>query len=411
MRKPLIAALMLLGLASPALAQRPDVQSFDQRERGRYLATVGDCVACHTVPGGTPYAGGRTIETPFGNLVSPNLTPDPETGLGSWTDDEFVRAMQQGIGRGGEHLYPAFPYPYYTKVNRQDILAIRAYLGGLDPVRNPVERNQLPFPFEMRASLIGWNALFFTPGEFKSHSDKSAEWNRGAYLVEGLGHCGACHTPKNLAGGDETSNYLHGYALQGWFAPNLTGDIRAGLGAWSNEALVEYLKTGRNEFQAASGPMAEVIGYTTSRMSDDDLADIAEYLKDQPTPQRAGPTTFAASDKTMRTGQAIYLDNCAACHTQSGEGIARLFPALKGMPAVQQSDASSLIRVVLQGTRAAATDMAPTGPAMPSFGWRLSDDQVAAVLTYIRNDWGNAAPAVGGSDVGSQRRTLRVRPE
>jgi mono/diheme cytochrome c family protein len=406
MRIPALVLAIAVVLPWSAQAQRPNAQDFEMLERGRYLTIAGDCIACHTIPGGIPFAGGRPIQTPFGVLLGPNLTPDIETGIGAWTDDQFARAMQQGIGRAGEHLYPAFPYPYYTRVGRNDVLAIRAYLDTLDPVRNPVRPNQLPFPFDIRASLIAWNRLFFKPGEFRPNPGKTAEWNRGAYLVEGLGHCGACHTPKNVLGGDTNSEYLRGNELQGWFAPSLTSDVRAGLGSWPIEAVVEYLKTGRNEFTASSGPMGEVISYTTSQLTDDDLWAIAAYLKDQPAAGPAAPQPVAAGDATMKLGQAIYVDACAACHTMGGAGIARLFPALKGMPTVQQTDPASLIRVVLQGTRAVATDAAPTGPAMPAFGWKLSDDQAAAVLTYIRNAWGNAAAAVSAGSVASARKNL-----
>jgi mono/diheme cytochrome c family protein len=404
MRRHLAAAtLALAALAGGARAQHGDPQDFNTIERGRYLVTLGDCVACHTAPGGQPFAGGRAIATPFGTLLSPNLTPDQQTGIGDWTDDQFVRSMQHGLGANGEHLYPAFPYVYYTKVSRQDDLAIRAFLATLPAVRNAVKTNQLPFPFSVRADMIAWDALYFKPGEFQPDPAKSATWNRGAYIVEGLGHCGACHTPKGPLGGDENSRFLQGYNLSGWIAPNLTPDDRRGLGAWPIEAVVEYLKTGRNEFNAASGPMAEVVSYSTSHMTDDDLWSIATYLKDRPGPATAAPARVAGTEPSMKTGAALYADNCAACHTGNGAGIQRLFPALANQPSVQQPDPASLIGVVLRGTRAVATPAAPTGPAMPSFAWKLNDSQVADVLTYIRNSWGNAAPAVAASDVKSAR--------
>ncbi len=406
MRGLLLAAVLLMPTV--AVAQRSDTQDFTSIERGRYLATVGDCVACHTVPGGTPYAGGRAIVTPFGTLLSPNLTPDQQSGIGNWTDDQFIRAVRDGIGSGGQHLYPALPYPYYTRASREDVLAIRTYLATLPATRNEVKANQLPFPFDVRTSLIAWNTLNFRPGEFQPHADKSAEWNRGAYLVEGLAHCGACHTPKNVTGGDETSRALQGYPLQGWVAPNLTGNSQAGLGNWPAEAIVEYLKTGRNEFNAASGPMAEVISYSTSRMTDDDLWAIAAYLKDQPDAGPAGRTPVAGTDPGMQAGAALYADNCSACHTANGAGIARLFPALAKQPSVLQDSPDSLVHVVLRGARAVSTPHAPTGPAMPSFAWRLDDGQIASVLTYIRNSWGNAAPAVDAAAVARARKDLTV---
>jgi len=410
MRRAATAVALLLLCAPAAYAaersQKAEIahdgQEFDEVERGLYLATVGDCAACHTVPGEKPYAGGRAIDTPFGTLLAPNLTPDRATGIGAWSDDDFVSAVQDGRGHGGQRLYPAMPYPYFTKMSRADVLALRAYLGALEPVHNAVRANQLPFPFDIRASMIGWNWLFFTPGRFVPVIGKSDEWNRGAYLVEGPGHCGACHTEKNFLGGDETSRALQGGAIQGWYSPNLTGDPRRGLGGWSVDEVVEYLKTGHNRTGAATGPMSEVIADSTSHLTDEDLKAIAVYLKDRPAPQSA-PTPVAASDPAMRVGAAIYVDECQACHRAAGTGVANLFPAMKDNPVVQSADPTTLIRVLLHGTQNVATDAAPTGASMPAFGWKLTDAQAAAVLTYIRNSWGNAAPAVSAGDVGNGR--------
>jgi mono/diheme cytochrome c family protein len=391
----------LLGMSAPEAAA--DSQGFDEIARGRYLAIVGDCAPCHTAPGGAPYAGGRAIETPFGTLLGPNLTPDLETGIGAWSDDDFLNALQNGKGRGDELLYPAMPYTYYTKVTREDVLAIRAYLDTLEPVRNKVVANQLPFPLNSRENLVAWDALFFSPGRFQPVAGKSDEWNLGAYLVEGLGHCGVCHTPKNTLGGDKMDYRLQGGKLQGWFAPNLTGDTRTGLGSWSVDEVAAYLKTGHNASSAATGPMAEAITGSTSHMADVDLKAIAVYLKDLGPQNGTPPKPIPAGDPMMRVGQAIYRDNCAACHTAEGTGIPQLFSALKSNPAVQSDDATNLIRIVLQGTQSVATDLVPTAAAMPAHGWKLSDEEVAAVITYIRNSWGNAAPLVTASDVESIR--------
>ena len=405
------AACLLLFLGTSAAHAAADKQAFQEVARGRYLALVGDCAGCHNAPAGAPYAGGLPIETPFGTLVSPNITPDRETGIGAWTDDEFVAAMQEGTRRGGEHLYPAMPYAYYTKATREDVLAIRAYLETVDPVHNEVKVNQLPFPFNVRASMVGWNELYFKRGTFTPVAGKSDEWNRGAYLVEGLGHCGLCHTAKNAMGGDETTRALQGGALQGWYAPNLTGDPRTGLGSWSVEEVVAYLNTGHNNVSAATGPMSDVIVHSTSQMTDADLRAIAVYLKGQPAPSGESPKPVSGEDSMMRAGEAIYLDNCAACHTSAGTGIPQLLPALKGSPSVQSTDPASLIRVVLRGAQSVATDPAPTAPSMPALGWKLSDAEVAAVVTYIRNSWGNAASAVPASDVESARRQLSQRTD
>jgi mono/diheme cytochrome c family protein len=393
--------VVLLLVGTGAHAQRNDAQDFTLIQRGRYLATVGDCTACHTAPGGKFLAGGRPIETPFGALVTPNITPDLETGIGAWSDRQFYDAMH--IGVSDVHLYPAMPYPYYTKVTRDDVMAVRAFLNTVPPVTNRVHANTLPFPFNIRTAMIGWDDLFFKAGDWQDRADKPADWNRGGYLVEGLGHCGACHTPKNALGADRNSRHLQGYALQGWFAPDITGDKHVGIGAWSTDDTVEYLKTGANRFTSASGPMAEEIDDSTSHWTVADLRAAATYLLDQPGRNRAPPQPLAAQDPAMRAGSAIYADECAACHTMAGTGIARLFPTLKGSPFIQQYNAASLLHVVLQGTRAVATPAAPTGPAMPAFDWKLSDDQVASVVTFIRNAWGNAAPAVSAGDVRSVR--------
>jgi mono/diheme cytochrome c family protein len=384
-----------------------DNQSFDRVERGRYLAVLGDCAACHTAPGGKPFAGGLALQTPFGKLVAPNITPDRETGIGAWTDDEFVAAMHDGRGRDGRFLYPAMPYPAYTKMTRDDVLLIRAYLATVEPVSNAVVVNQLPFPFNIRQSLLFWNLLNFTPGRFQADPQKSAEWNRGAYIVEGAGHCGACHTPKNLLGGDKAATPLAGATLQGWFAPNITPDQRKGIGNWSHDDIVQYLMTGANEWTLASGPMAEAVVHSTSKMTEADVAAIATYLKDSgapaPTSNLAG---VAAGDRAMRIGGAIYKDSCAACHKDSGLGESELFPRLAGSALVQSDDPTTLLRLVLQGSRAVSTSPRPTAPAMPSFDWRLNDAQVAAVLTYIRNSWGNAAAPVAADAAASARDEL-----
>ena len=409
MRRALFAAIGLAALSGVASAQ--DLQRFDLIERGRYLAVLGDCAACHTAPGGQPYAGGLALQTPFGKLVAPNITPDRETGIGNWTEDEFVAAMHDGRGRGGKRLYPAMPYPAYTKMTRDDALAIRAYLATVNPVSNAVEVNQLPFPFNIRLSLVFWNALNFTAGRYQPNPQKSAEWNRGAYIVEGAAHCGTCHTPKTVLGGDKSDAPLAGATLQGWFAPNITTDPRVGIGGWSKDDLVEYLKTGTNAWTLASGPMADAVFHSTSKMTDADIAAIATYLKDSGVGAAAPkPVTVALDGKAMRAGAAIYKDSCAACHKDSGNGEVNLFPRLSGSALVQSDDPTTLLRVVLQGSRAVSTSAKPTAPAMPAFDWRLNDDQAAALLTYIRNSWGNTASPISAGSVASARASLASAP-
>lgn len=406
-----LLALTLLGgvaLAADVETRRDETahnrQDFSEIQRGRYLATLADCTGCHTKPdGGAFMAGGYPIETPFGKLISPNITPDKDTGIGAWTDDQFVDAVQRGRARDGAHLYPAMPYTAYVKMPRDDVLAIRAYLATIAPVHNSVVSNQLPFPFRIRASMIGWNALFFDDAPFRGDPKKSPEWNRGAYLVAGPAHCGVCHNDKNFLGGDKSSGTLRGTVVQGWEAPDLTEDQRTGLADWSTDDIVAYLKTGHNRISAASGPMAEVIRDSTSQMHEDDLHAIATFLKDQPAPQQQSSQAVAQSDPAMKEGQAIYTDECSACHARNGAGAPNIFPALKDSPIVQSADPTTLARVVLYGTQNVATATAPTGPSMPAFGWKLTNQQAAAVLTYIRNAWGNAAPAVTAGQVNDLR--------
>jgi mono/diheme cytochrome c family protein/uncharacterized membrane protein YphA (DoxX/SURF4 family) len=393
-----IAALSA-ALLAPCAARAVDLQSYDLVERGHYLATAADCAACHTKPGGKPFAGGVALETPFGTLVGPNITPDPDAGIGAWTDDEFVSALHDGRGRHGIRLYPAMPYPAYTKMTREDALAIRAYLRTVEPTPGKIDPNQLPFPFNIRSDMAVWNALNFKPGRLEPDPSQSAEWNRGRYLVDALGHCGTCHTPKTVMGADRNSAYLQGTTLQGWFAPNITADERKGIGHWSVDELVSYLKTGANREAIASGGMGEEVVHSSSHMTNEDLKAIATYLLSLKPASQESPQALAASDARMVAGQAIYRDNCAGCHTDAGTGIPHLFPRLAGSHSVQSDDPTTLIRTVLLGSQGAATAAAPTGPTMPSFAWRLNDAQVASVVTYIRNTWGNAASAVSANQV------------
>jgi mono/diheme cytochrome c family protein len=401
----LLVATIALTAAAPGVAGNSG-QDFSLIERGRYLTIAGDCAGCHTKPGSPDFAGGLPIETPFGNVVAPNITPDNDTGIGAWSDDDFVRALTKGVRRDGAHLFPAMPYPYYTKVRRDDVLAIRAYLATVPAVNNAVQADQLPFPIKVRADMAAWNKLFFAPGQFRAVPGKGDTWNRGGYLAEGLMHCGACHTPKNIAGADKNAERLQGFALQGWFAPDITSDRRRGLGSWSIDDIATYLKTGHNRFAAATGPMSDEVADSSSKMTDADLRAVATWLKDQPAQREDNARPTAGSDPAMKTGAAIYADECSACHTPRGTGIPGLFPALAGAPAVQSIDPASAIHVVLTGARSVATAAAPTAPAMPAFAWLLDDRMAAAVLTYIRNAWGNAASKVTAEEVSKRRGAL-----
>jgi mono/diheme cytochrome c family protein len=407
----------LCALAAPvfimtrAPAATSDQQKFEQIERGRYLATLADCAACHTKKdGGKPFAGGRPIETPFGIIFSANITPDRGTGIGNWTEQQFDNALRYGIRPDGSRLYPAMPYVSYTKMSRDDVNAIRTYLATLPSVHNRVVTNQLPFPYNIRLAMRGWDLLFFTPGEFKPNPEKSAEWNRGAFLVQGPGHCGACHTPKNFLGADKNLKALQGGQVQGWFAPNITNDKMRGLGAMSVDDIAALLKSGHNRIATVTGPMAEEVEDSSSHFSDGDLKAIATYLKSLPGGDH-NETPVAESDPRMQAGKAIFRDTCSACHGIDGKGVPNLFPALITAPSVRSVDPTSAIRVVLRGARSVATKAEPTAPAMPSFGWQLKDDQAAAVLTYIRNSWGSAAKPVSANDVGNQRSKLANRTD
>jgi mono/diheme cytochrome c family protein len=396
-------------LAEKAVAA--DGQKFGEIERGRYLAKAADCFACHTVQNsGKPYAGGRPLETPFGSITSPNITPDQETGIGAWTDDQFDNAVRKGVRPDGANLYPAMPYTSYSKMSRKDVMAIRAYLKTVKPIRNAVITNTLPFPFNIRTGMVAWKALYFKPSEYKPDPHQSAEWNRGAYLVEGAGHCSACHTPRSFLGGEKSAKFLQGATLQGWFAPNITNDNKTGLGKWSDDNIVAYLKTGHNRLSAATGPMAEEVVHSTSTLSDDDLKAIAIYLKSVPG-KNTSPEPLSATDPQMVAGKAIYRDTCSACHGLEGKGVSRLFPSLAGSAVAQSNNPTTAIRIILRGARSVATSAEPTAPGMPSFAWQLNNDQIAAVMTYVRNAWGNSGSKVSASAVEKRKADLKSRPD
>ncbi|MFK0164340.1 c-type cytochrome [Rhizobium sp. NPDC090279] len=397
----LIAFGALSASANIAFADSTDLA--DRVINGRYQAVLGDCSACHTKQDGQPFAGGEPLQTPFGALVPPNITPDKETGIGNWSEADFIRMMKTGTGHNGIRLYPAMPYPAYSKMSDRDLSDMWAYLTTLQPVKNKVVANQLPFPLNIRLSMWGWNLLNFDPQAFVPDEKQTAEWNRGAYLVQGPGHCGTCHSPKSFLGADKDSQFLQGASLQGWYAPNITGDPHVGIGSWSEDDIVAYLKTGSTDKTIASGPMAEAIAQSTSLMKDADLKAIAVYLKSLTAASAEKPAPLKVDDGRMVAGGAIYHDTCSACHGLDGKGAMPLFPALAGNSLVQQPSAETLGHVVLAGSQGVYTPSKQTTPAMPSFAWRLSDQQVSDVLTYVRNSWGNAAAPVSASDVSDIR--------
>lgn len=390
------------GQDAAAPPDAPGETSDDPVARGRYLVDAGDCQACHTAPGGVPFAGARAIRTPIGIIYSANITTDAKTGIGGWTEADFYRAMHKGIAHGGKNLYPAFPYIYFTRMSRADVDAIWAYLRTLPPTFQAKPPNKIPFPLNIRPLMGIWNALFFRPREFRPDPAMSAEWNRGAYLVRGPGHCGGCHTPKNLFLADRNSHALQGARLNDWVALDLTSDPRRGLASWDKGDIVEYLRSGRNARAAASGSMQEVIYYSTSRMSDSDLAAIATYLKQLP-PHGQGRGFEPPDQAAMRAGEAIFTDTCAACHLANGEGQPFYFPRLAGDASVQARDPTTIVRIILTGSRSVPTPARPTALAMPSFAWKLNDGEIASVTTYIRNAWGNSAPQVQPRSVAKLR--------
>ena len=407
MKSKFVTLTLAVVAAFAGHAAQASDQLADKVIRGRYQAVLGDCAACHTSQDGKPFAGGEPLQTPFGVLVPPNITPDRETGIGAWSEEDFRNALKTGIGHGGKRLYPAMPYPAYTKMPDGDIADLWAYMQTLEPIHNPVEANQLPFPLNIRTLMAAWNGINFTPEPFRPDPNQSDEWNRGAYLVQGPGHCGTCHSPKTLLGADKTSEALQGASLQGWYAPAITGDTVHGIGGWSEDELVQYLKTGTNGHTIASGPMAEAIEASTSQMKDADLKAIAVYLKSVPPTGGAMPQPISADDAQMKTGAAIYHATCSACHGMDGKGAGQLFPGLADNAILRQPSIETPARLVLAGGQAVHTGAMQTTPAMPSLAWRLDDDQVAAVLTYVRNSFGNAAPRVSAGDVASVRKSLR----
>lgn len=377
--------------------------------RGEYLALVGDCLACHTVRGGKQYAGGLPMATPFGTLYTPNITPDKETGIGSWSPEEFRRALHEGVGRDGAYLYPAFPYNNYTRVTRADVDAMYAYFMSLPPVRQPNRPHEMRFPYSQRQLLAGWRTLYFSAGEFKPNPNQSAEWNRGAYLVEGLGHCNACHGQRNMLGAVKDDDVGGGLIpLQNWYAPSLTSNRESGLGDWDAKDIVDLLRTGVSARGAVFGPMSAVVSHSLQNMTLGDLAAMAVYLKSQVEKGAAAEATQVRPSQQqagamMKEGAAIYEKHCAECHQPDGTGVPRVYPPLAKNRSILGSHPNNPIRMVLLGGFPPSTEGNPRPYGMPPFAYDLSDREVAAVVTYIRQSWGNNAPPVSPVEVGASR--------
>jgi len=398
------SAAMGLCLAGPTLAQpAPPAAESDLVAQGRYLATLGGCGDCHTAKAGA-YAGGRPFESPMGAVVSANITPDPETGIGAWNADDFYRALHEGKSRKVGHLYPAFPYPHFTQITRSDADALFAFLRSQPPVTNDPKRDQLSFPLNIRATMAFWNGLFFHKGTFQPDARRDAQWNRGAYVVEALAHCSACHSPKNALQAEVRSKVFQGGDVEGWFAPNLTPEPRTGLGRWSQQDIVDFLKTGRNSRTVAGGPMAGVVMGSTSHMRDEDLQAIAAYLTTLPAspPAPQAPHIDAAA---VQRGGAVFTANCSRCHGDQGGGGRG--PALDGDAIVQAEQPSTILHYIVSGTKAPATANQSGGQSggaqMPAFGQRLDDGQIADVASYIRGAWTNRAASVTSGAVAKLR--------
>jgi len=396
-----IAALSMFVAASVALAD-------DAVERGRYLATVGDCAACHTSRNGAAYAGGRVLGTPFGAIPAPNLTPDRVTGIGAWSADDFYGAMHSGKGHDGTSLYPVFPFTSYTKVTRADTDAIFAYLKSLPAVKAPGTDNTLRWPYRMRSLMAAWRVLFFDEGEFQPDPKRSAAWNRGAYLVQGLGHCNECHTRRDSFGAPVTDPLLTGgiVPVQNWYAPDLSMARHGGLEGWTEADVVALLKTGRSRRGTAFGPMADVVLRSTQHMTDGDLAAMATYLASLPerAPPKQRESAVDARDLARR-GAVVYADQCAGCHAADGRGKGEAYPPLDGNGSVTDPTGINAIRMVLSGGFAPATPGNPRPYSMPPFSQTLNDDDAAAVVTYIRQAWSNKAASVSPGDVRAYRST------
>jgi len=381
--------------------------------RGEYIARAGNCAACHTTADGQPYAGGVAFQTPFGKIYSTNITPDPDTGIGSWTSEQFLASLREGVRPDGAHLYPVFPYTSFTKITDEDAEALFAYLKSVPAVNAPAQANEMSFPFNQRYLMAVWKWLFFDSGAYQPDASKPEDWNRGAYLVEALGHCSACHAPRNFLGAEKSEmtggEYLDKVKtgeLRSWSAPNLTAASN-GLGNWSVDDIATYLKTGRNDFTDMHGPMNEVIMLSTSHLTEEDTRAMATYLKSLPANE--GAVGSPAGADVLQQGETLYNVHCGTCHLPTGlgggavgngdEGGARL----AGSPTVQASNPASLINVILYGPQLSDPPLPKRWKTMEAYGDKLADEEVAALASYLRNAWGNKGGAVTADQVAKQR--------
>jgi mono/diheme cytochrome c family protein len=406
--KPLITLSSLALTCAPVVLGQP-ARPTTVISNGEYLARAGDCIACHTAAGGKLFAGGRAMPTPFGTLYSSNITPDPETGIGKWSPDEFYAMMHTGRSPDGGLLYPAMPFGAYTKVTRSDADAIFAYLRSVPPIRAPNKPHDLRFPYNNRSLILGWRTLYFTEGTYQPDSGKSKEWNRGAYLVQGLGHCAMCHTAINALGGSSESKAFQGglIPMQNWYAPSLTSNKEAGLGDWSIAEISDYLRTGVSHRGAVYGPMAEVVHDSLQYLTDEDTRAMSVYLKSLArgeAPEAAVASVPEAEGSLLtRLGKTVYDAQCASCHGAKGAGEPPRYPPLAGNQSIQMESAVNPIRMVLNGGFPPGTPANPMPYGMPPFAQTLSDDEVAAVVTYIRSAWGNRGTAISARQANELR--------
>jgi mono/diheme cytochrome c family protein len=383
-----------------------------------YLARAADCVACHSIPGGKGFAGGLKMGTPLGAIYSTNITPDPETGIGRYSLADFDLAVRYGIAKDGHHLYPAMPYPSYVKLADADVVALyRFFMKQVPPARQGNLKSEIPALLSFRWPVAFWNFFFAPSASYAAKPNHDAVWNRGAYLVQGPGHCGACHTPRGIgmqekALDDSSANFLAGAELDAWYAPSLRGDMRTGLGTWSTKDIGEFLEHGHNRVGSAFGSMTDVINNSTSYFSDSDIRAVAVYLTSLPATSAQQVVAYDnATTDTLRNspatqpGAAIYASDCASCHGFDAKGFTSYMPALAGNPVVLDENPSSLVNVVLNGSVPLVAKGMPDAYRMPQFRQQLSDQDAADVITFMRNRWGNQAPAVTATQVAKLRKT------
>ena len=397
-------------------ATADDANTSGQVARGAYLARAGNCMGCHTMRGGDAYAGGRVIQSEFGNFLTPNITADVNYGIGAWSAEDFWQALHNGKSKDGRMLYPAFPFANYSQITRTDSDALFAYFKTVKPVARENQPHDLRFPYNQRILLAFWRALYFRPGVYQNNTQQTTEWNRGAYLVNGLAHCSACHSSRNVLGANGGTHDLSGGALPmvNWYAPSLLAQDEAGVLHWQPAQLQALLKTGVSQQAVVSGPMAEVVAGSLQYLTATDIAAMSMYLQALPASKTVSADLLDKALKApelgkeqmamlMQQGASLYKTHCADCHGANGAGVASIYPALAGNRAVQMQNATNPLRIILAGGFAPATEANPRPYGMPPFGPVLSDGEVAIVLSYVRNAWGNQGSVITAAEVNRYR--------